>query len=186
MSAIKATLEQVYAPENIARANAWAEMLQKNESDPAVRAFVEGPIMGSLTKAGEFLMTSLESGGHAEVVFNKVALRALKVAWQQPDRTETAAFFQGLAEGLSKPGIRERAAVRATSATPIYQRLVILRREIEKLKSVPELYSFLLSTGLSDSVLGRPDANGRYKRLEKLCGRIGLSFAEPGRPKSAK
>jgi hypothetical protein len=179
-AAIYAAMERASAPENMARVKAFAEVLEKNKKNPALKAVIEGPVMASVEKAGEFLLTSLQVNARLEGRFHKAALRALKVAWEQTDHSETVAFFQGLAKGLSKPGIREYSAARSTTATPIYQRLFIHRREIGKLKSVPELRAFLSQRGLSDRVLGH------RKRLEKLCERIGLSFAELGRPKTAK
>ncbi|HUD49616.1 MAG TPA: hypothetical protein VMR33_22505 [Candidatus Baltobacteraceae bacterium] len=179
LAAIGSRLEKVFAPENLARANAFIEMVEKNKDNPALKAVIEGPLMASVAKAVELLETSLESGERVEGPFNKAALRALKVAWEQPNQSETVAFFRGLAEGLSKPGIVEGPAARATTATPIYQRLFVHRREIEKLKSVRELRVFLSQRGLSDQVLGDP------KRLEKICERIGLSFSRR-RTKRAK
>jgi hypothetical protein len=85
-----------------------------------------------------------------------------------------------LAEGLSKPDILEGAPARATTATEIYQILFLSCEDVKQLKSVRELREFLLKSGLTEQTLGEP------KRLEKLCQRIGLSFAEPGRPKRTK
>ncbi len=175
LAAIGSRLENVFGPENLARANAFIEMVEKNQSNPALKTVIEGPVMASVAKAGEFLMSALESGERVVGPFNKVALRALKVAWEQSNESETVAFFRGLAEGLSKPGIVDGPAARATTATPIYQRLFVHRREIEKLKSVRELRQFLLERGLSEQVLGHP------KRLEKICERIGY---HPGRTRT--
>jgi hypothetical protein len=164
-------LEKANTPENVARAKPFVEMLQKNENHPAV---------GSLRKAIEFMNGALQSHNVVKRRFNEVVLTALKVTWEQPNQSEAAAFFGGLAEGLSKPGIRECRAVRATTATPIYLRLFIHRRDVEKLNSVRELREFLLRVGMTEQVLGDPS------RLEKLCGRIGLSFGKPGRKTHAK
>jgi hypothetical protein len=172
IAAIAALFEQASSPENLARTKAFWESLEKNKENPAIKAIVEGPVMASLETAGEFLMSALESGERVDELFNKAAIKALKTAWQQPNQSETVSFFQGLAQGLSNPGIRKNSAARSTTATPIYQRLIIHRREIEKLKSVRELYEFLLQRGVSKQVLGDP------RRLEKLCGRVGF---HPGR-----
>ena len=108
-------------------------------------------------------------------------IKAFKAALDQDSRVEAAEFFRGFAEGICKPGMTaEPSLVGATTATPIYGRLLVHHTEIEQLKSVRDLRAFLLVRGLSEQVLGDP------KRLEKLCERIGLSFRKRGRPKRAK
>jgi len=161
------------APERLAQDKAMLEQLAKNTNDPA---------SVSLLAALEFRANALAAVEPLRERLNEITLDALKTAWEQPSQLERLAFFRGLAEGLSKPCLPSRG----TDATPIYQRLWIHRREIEKLKSVPELHAFLLSTGLSENVLGRPDAHGRFKRLEKVCERLELSLGKPGRPTTAE
>ncbi len=112
--------------------------------------------------------------------FNCFGREAITAAWDEASHADSAAFFQGLAEGFSKPGIIGRSPAHATTATPIYQILFMTRNEVKQLKSVRELREFLLRSGLTLQMLGEP------KRLEKICERIGLSFMKPGRPKRAK
>ena len=172
-AAIDKALEMSQAPERLAQDKAMLEQLAKNTNDPA---------SVSLLAALEFRANALAAVEPLRERLNEITLDALKTAWEQPSQLERLAFFQGLVEGLSKPGL----PLRVTDATPIYERLWVHRKIIKELKSVPELYSFLLSTGLSDSILGRPDRLGRCKRLEKVCQRLELSPGKPGRPTTAE
>jgi hypothetical protein len=160
-------LEASQTPEMLAQIQPMLDRWEKNANHPAVV---------SLFEAIEFGANSLVAAESIKKRFTEITLDALKTAWEQDDQLERLAFFQGLVEGLAKPGFPSRA----TDATPIYNRLFIHRKKIQEFKSVRELREFLLQCGLSGQVLGGP------KRLEKICERIGLSFAEPGRPKSAK
>jgi hypothetical protein len=154
-------------PENLAKGEALIEQLEKMASNPVV---------WSLLQAFEFAGDALVSFGSLDEKYEKIMLKALVTAWRQPDQLERLAFFQGIAEGLLKPGIPSRF----TDATPIYHRLLVHRELVKGLKSVRELRDFLLRYGLSQQQLGDP------KRLEKLCERIGLSFGGRGRPKRTR
>jgi hypothetical protein len=165
--AVEKALEEALTPERMARGEALLKKLEENANNPAVASLLAAiDCAVNLFIAAESLMDR----------FNAITLETLKTAWEQPDYLERLAFFQGLAEGLSKPGFPSRA----TGATPIYQRLLVHRAEIQQLKTVPDLREFLRRCGLSEQVLGHP------KRLEKICERIGLSFAKVGRPRTAE
>jgi hypothetical protein len=154
-------------PEQMAQAEAAVEQLEKSKDKPEIASLLQAfELAGNAMVSTEPLMDQVA----------KITLDALKMAWEQPDPLERLAFFQGIAEGLSKPGV----PARFTDATSIYNRLFVHRQDIAKLKSVRELREFLLRCGLSEQALGDP------KRLEKLCERIGLSFAGRGRPKHTK
>ena len=127
----------------------------------------DNPAIASVLQAFEFVGHALALSSIANPKYAAITVDALKTAWEQPNPLERLAFFQGLTEGMSKPGLPGRPTV----ATSIYNRLYLHRKEIVKLNSVRELRGFLLARGLSEQVLGR------HKRLEKLCERIGLSFA---------
>jgi hypothetical protein len=151
-------------PENRARGEAVVKQLEAHPENPAI---------ASVSQAAEFMGNCLKSSIPLIRLRITITVDAMLTAWQQPDQRERIAFFQGIVEGLSKHGFPSRF----TDATPIYQRLLVHRKEVEKLKSVRELQEFLLTRGLTPQSLGEP------KRLEKLCQRIGLTFSEPGRPK---
>jgi hypothetical protein len=151
-------------PEKVARGEALLDQL---------KAHPENGAASSVLQAVEIVEQVLKSSEPLISLRIRITVDALTAAWLQPDERERLAFFQGIIEGLSKPGFPSRF----TDATAIYQRLLFHRKEVEKLKSVRELREFLLSRGLT------PQSLGELKRLEKLCQRIGLSFAEPGRPK---
>lgn len=110
--------------------------------------------------------------------FERILIRAFKIALDQESHSEAASFFRGFSKGLSS----KRSPVEATSATtfPIYFRMFLRWQEVEKLTSVSDLRSFLLAQGVKEEVLGDP------KRLEKICQRIGLSFRKPGRPRTTE
>jgi hypothetical protein len=61
----------------------------------------------------------------------------------------------------------------------IYIALIMFRKQIENLKSVPELHDLL------GKIMG-VHRTGDLKRVEKICQRIGLHFRKPGRPKASK
>jgi hypothetical protein len=139
-----------------------------------------GQHRANLAALAETSAKVLEAGRGLAETFNQFGREAITAAWDEASDADRAAFFQGLAEGLAKPGIVQGVPAHATTATPIYQILFLTRNEVQKLKSVRALRAFLLQCGLSEQVLGDP------KRLEKICERIGLSFAGRGRPKRAK
>jgi hypothetical protein len=159
--------EKALTPERMAQLEAFMVKLQENESNPAV---------ASLLRAIDFATDLIIAAESLSDRFKTITIDALKAVWEQPNLLDRRAFFQGLAEGLSKPGFPSRA----TDATPIYQRLLVHRAEIQQFRSVRELREFLRRCGLSEQVLGPP------KRLEKICERIGLSFAKAGRPRIAE
>ena len=171
-AALGKAMEMSQTPERLAQGQAVYEQLAKNANHPAG---------ASLLEQFESTVNLLNSVEPFRKQLNAIMVDALKTAWEQPSQIERLAFFQGLVEGLSKPGL----PLRATDATPIYERIWVHRKTIKGLKSVPELYAFLLSTGLSESVLGRPDVHGRCKRLEKVCQRLELSLGKPGHSTTA-
>jgi hypothetical protein len=160
-------LEKAVSPERIAQGEAILKKLEENADKPAV---------ASLLSAIYFVANLLIAAEPLIDRFNAISVEALRAAWEQPNHLERVAFFQGLAEGLSKPGLPSRT----TDATPIYQRLLVHRAEVQQLKTVPELREFLRRCGLTEQLLGHA------KRLEKICERIGLSFAKAGRPRTAE
>jgi hypothetical protein len=160
-------LEESLTPERMARGEVLLKKLEENANNPGVAS-----LLASIDCAVNLFIAAESLTDR----FNAITLETFKSAWEQPDYLERLAFFQGLAEGLSKPGFPSRP----TDATPIYQRLLVHRAEIQQLKTVPDLREFLRRCGLSEQVLGNP------KRLEKICERIGLSFAKVGRPRIAE
>jgi hypothetical protein len=158
-------------PENLEKIQGIVNGLLENQQVPSVQ---------SALKAMDFVGQSvldLASGLDGIVA---TMVDAFKAALDQQSRAEAADFFRGFADGIAKPGITRKPSLdRATTATPIYGKLLVHREEIKRLKSVRELREFLLQRGLSEQVLGDP------KRLEKNCGRIGLSFGGRGRKKRA-
>jgi hypothetical protein len=139
-----------------------------------------GQHRANLRVVGDTTLKDLKIGAGMTEPFNAFGRAAIAAAWGEASQADSAAFFWGLAQGLSKPGIVKGAPAHATTATPIYQILFFTRHEVQRLKSVRELRGFLLRCGLSEQLLGDP------KRLEKICERIGLSFAGRGRPRRRK
>ena len=85
-------------------------------------------------------------------------------------------FFQGFAEGVSKPGFKSGKFAQATDATPIYLTMWMHWQKVDRLSSVPALKNFLVKSGLSESMVGD------ISRLRKLCTRIGYAPGKRGRP----
>jgi hypothetical protein len=147
------------------------EGLRKNQHVPSVQ---------SALKAMEFAEQSILELASAMMRIEATMMESFKAALDQTSRVEAADFFRGFADGIAKPGMMHPPSLAgATTATPIYGKLLVHREEIKRLKSVRGLREFLLQRGLSEQVLGDP------KRLEKNCGRIGLSFGGRGRKKRA-
>jgi hypothetical protein len=139
------------------------------------------PAVQSALGATEALKQSLAASMPLLENFDRIAVGAFQSALAQPSHAEAAEFFQGFAQGMSKPGLTNTfRLVGATTATLIYLKLLVERRTVERFHSVRELRDFLLQQGLSEQVLGEP------KRLEKLCERIKLSFTKRGRPKKTE
>jgi hypothetical protein len=158
-------------PEAVERGQRIEKALQKNQQVPSVK---------STLKAMEFAGQSIIALGSAIAFIESTIMESFKAALDQSSRVEAADFFRGFADGIAKPGITGKPSLAgATTATPIYQRLLVHRREVEKLKSVRELRDFLLQLGLPKHVVGR------IRRIEKLCQRISLSFGGRGRKKRA-
>lgn len=84
-------------------------------------------------------------------------------------------FLLGFSEGFSRKPKSFGAGEFGSTAFTIYLFMLILWRQIECLKSVPELHQMLTK------ILGAPRV-GDLKRIEKICQSIGLSFRKPGRP----
>jgi hypothetical protein len=158
-------------PEAVERGRRIEKVLQKNQQVPSVK---------STLKAMEFAGQSIIELGSAITLIESTIMESFKAALDQSSREEAADFFRGFADGIAKPGITGKPSLAgATTATPIYQRLLVHRREIEKLKSVRELRDFFLQLGLPEQVVGD------NKRMEKICERIELTFGSRGRKKSA-
>jgi hypothetical protein len=118
----------------IKAAKAKIKIYQQNRSVPGVE---------SLLKVVEFLGQSLIDLQSYFPVFEKALHNAFKAALDQPNREDAADFFNGFAKGISKPGISRAGLARPTTATLIYQKLFVHRREIERQKNYSELQKFL-------------------------------------------
>jgi hypothetical protein len=155
------------SPERIKVAEAKIKIYQKNRSVPGVE---------SVLKATEWLGYLLIGMKSYFPVFEKALHNAFKAALDQPMREDAAGFFQGFAKGISKPGLTNAGLVGATTATLVYEKLYVHRREIEQLKSYPELCQFLIRNGVPERAVGS------VKRLQKMGERLGLPIGKRGRP----
>jgi len=145
--------------------------MQENQQMPTVQTALK-----AMEFAGQSVLDLASSLNRIETTMTD----SFKAALDQPSRVEAADFFRGFADGIAKPGmIHKPSLAGATTATPIYGKLLVHREEIKRLNSVRELREFLLERGLSEQVLGDP------KRLEKICERIGLGFRKRGRPRTS-
>jgi hypothetical protein len=156
-------------PEAAKRGEAFVQVLQRNRSRPEIK---------SLLHALEFLglgLNHLQKSGWRRL--DAAVQMAFKEVLARPSHADALAFFKGFAKGLSRPAIERGRAASATTATPIYFRMFLRWREIEQLQSVAELRRFLITSGVSEQVLGDP------KRLEKVCERMGLRLGKRGRPR---
>jgi len=98
---------------------------------------------------------------------------ALSLALVQ-DYHESARFFAAFGRAIQrKPS---RAGDIGRTSTQIYVFFLIFWRSVEKLKSVRELHTVLCKIFGSHLV-------GDLKRVEKMCQRLELRFAQRGRPK---
>ena len=86
-------------------------------------------------------------------------------------RHEKIRFFRSYSKAIAEPQDPDGGPARATTATPIYCFLLIYWRHVEKLNSMSELHALLCK------VFGNTKI-GDQKRVEKICERIGLSFAK--------
>ncbi len=158
-------------PEALKEGQRFVEWMQKNKGVPSVQ---------SALKAMEFAALSVLELASEIMRIEATMMESFKTALAQTSRVEAADFFRGFADGIAKPGMTVKPLLAgATTATPIYQRLLLHRREVEKLKSVRELRDFLLQLGLPEQVVGD------NKRMEKICQRIELKLGSPGRKKRA-
>jgi hypothetical protein len=108
--------------------------------------------------------------------FEAALHNSFQAALGQSDYKQAVQFFQGFAKGISKPGIVQNRLARNSTATQIYQRLIIHRGEVERLENYPALQEFLANKGMPKHLVGS------LKRLQKLCERCGLLLAKRGRP----
>ena len=85
-------------------------------------------------------------------------------------------FFRSYLKALQQPQTLDGTPSHATTATPIYSFLMIYWRAVEKLNSMAEFHSLLCRVFGSATM-------GDQKRVEKICERIGLSFAKAAKAK---
>ena len=151
---------------------------------PTTKFFCENqnvPGVMSTLKASQWLNRSLAVDQMYSPVFWKAINEAFRAALQQPSYEQAADFFRGFAKGISKPGISKAGLAGRTTATLIYEKLYVHRREVEQLQNYPALREFLIKNGVLPKVVGS------VRRIQKLCERVGLHLAKRGRPRiSAK
>jgi len=157
-------------PEQIKVAEANAKIFEQNRSVPGVE---------SLLKLTESVGPSLIGLGEFYPIFEKALHHAFKAALDQPKREDAAEFFLGFAKGISKAGLSKSGLAGSTTATLIYSKLYFHRREIERVKTYPDLRQFLIRNGVLENVVGT------VKRLQKLGERLGLPIGKRGRPRKS-
>lgn len=154
-------------PEKVKNATTWLERFEKNKENPTV---------ASTLHAIEITAEMVEELANESVEFYKIVHNAFKEALEQSNYAEAVQFFQGFAQGISSPGIKQGRLAHATEATTIYQKMFFHWQEIEKLQNVTALYEFLLKLGIPKPVLGD------IERLRTLCKRIEYASGKRGRP----
>jgi hypothetical protein len=84
-------------------------------------------------------------------------------------------FLLGFSDGFSRKPKNFGAGDMGNTTFKVYLFMLLFWRQIQQMKSVPELHRSLVV------MLGAQQV-GELKRIEKICQRIGLSFRKPGRP----
>ena len=87
-------------------------------------------------------------------------------------------FLLGFGDGFSRKPKNFGAADMGNTTFKVYLFMLMCWRQIQHMKSVPELHGALVV------MLGAQQV-GDLKRIEKICQRIGLSFRKPGRPEKS-
>lgn len=94
---------------------------------------------------------------------------------------EASQFFKGYALATERGSLTDNGElIGETKATNIYGMLAMYSDFVPLLQNVRELYEWL-QTMLGKNLID--DING-FKRVEKICERIGLAFRAPGRPRT--
>jgi hypothetical protein len=88
---------------------------------------------------------------------------------------DMSGFLTGFSDGFARKPKKFGFADIGGTSFKVYFVMLMSWRQIEGMKSVPELYRMLVAK------LGAPQV-GDLKRIEKICQRLGLSFRKPGRP----
>ena len=154
-------------PENLKQSEKVLKILEAKRNSPGVESFL---------KAIEPLDSLMAGLTDYFPVFEKTLYDAFKAALDQPRREDAAEFFQGFAKGISRPGLSSKGLAGATTATLIYEKLHVHRREVEQLQNYPALREFLVRNGVAENVVGS------VRRIQKLCERVGLHLGKRGRP----
>ena len=168
---VKAGITAMENPQNAEKAVALMEQLEKNK---------ENPVAASTLHAMEVTGSLIEEMANDADEFEKIVHSAFKEALEQPDYGEAVQFFQGFAQGISSPGLLPGRLAQSTDATLIYQKMFFHWQEIDQLRTVTELFDFLLKVGISKPMLGDID------RLRTLCKRIKYAPGKRGRPSKDK
>ncbi len=112
-------------------------------------------------------------------IFREFVQGVLAAACERP-YVEASAFFEAFGKAIViKPDdlLTERTM---GVGDKICWAMIVMRQEIEQLKSVGELHR------LFEKALKPRGIVIKYKRIEKLCQRIKLKFKGPGRPPGSK
>lgn len=154
-------------PQYLEKAVAIIDQFENNKENPVVASTLH------LIKVAVPLIEEMVKG---QEEFEKIVHGAFKEALDQTNYGEAVQFFQGFAQGISSPGILLGKLAQSTDATPIYHKMFLHWQEIDQLRTVTELYEFLLKVGISKPILGD------IERLRTLCKRIKFAPGKKGRP----
>jgi hypothetical protein len=158
-------------PQNFEKAMALMDEIEKKKDDPAMASLYHiAGVVGNL-------ITEFAQDGEA---FDKIVHDAFTAALNQPSLDEAAQFFRGFAKGISKPGLKSGKLVQFTDATNIYGTMFFQWQEVDRLRTVAELYDFLLERGFTEQTLGG------IERLKTLCKRIKYAPGKRKRPPDPK
>jgi hypothetical protein len=159
--------------ENIKAAEAKRKFFEQYPELPSVQS--EMSVVNSMPPLLQHLQTEVLPG------LMKAVHDAFKTALEQKEYSQAVVFFQGFAKGISKPGLSSDGKLAGNSdATPIYEKLMLHRDQVQKLPSYPALQKFLIDRGLPKNVVGT------VKHLQKLVKRLGLSIGKRGRPSKSQ
>ena len=152
-------------PQNEQKITALLEQLERHKENSVV---ADG--LHSMHVTGSLVMDLAANSDE----FEKIVHNAFKEALDQPNYAEAVQFFQGFAQGISSPGLKQGKLAQSTEATAIYQKMFLHWQEVDQLGTVTELYDFLLKRGFTEQTLGG------IERLQTICKRIGYA---PGKRK---
>ena len=160
--------------------------LSKRSSEITAQYLERLETLGRRIKIPDHLLERLEKIGEKffDALFPEKDIEALHVlsngylsqAYNNWESARAHKFFNGLTRGLALIKDEDDNWYHWRANTEIHIHMLVYWRVIEDhIHTIPALHSWLLKTMPKHEI-------GELKRVEKLCSRIKLSLAKPGRP----